>query len=175
MLTPDLKRQGYDEDSSAALIVVSSIMAPLVPPSIAMVLYAALFGTSISRLFVAGIVPGVMLAIALSAHAAWVAARRGHPELPPVGLAEVGRILGRCAPVLLLAVVVMGGIRGGVVNRLVGFATPPVGLCLSVMAGVTGRPIEAISIHALPMVGLAILVLVPVPGVVLVLPDLLVE
>ena len=116
VLTPDMKRQGYDIDYSAALIGVSSIMAPLVPPSIAMILYGALSGTSISRLFVAGIVPGILLALVLSAYAAWIAGRRGYPKLPPAGLREIGRALLGCAPVLLLPVIIIGGIRGGVVT-----------------------------------------------------------
>ncbi|WP_163849233.1 TRAP transporter large permease [Pseudooceanicola aestuarii] len=116
VLTPEMKRQGYQEDYSAALIGVSSIMAPLVPPSIAMILYGALSGTSISRLFVAGIVPGVLLAVILSAYAIWIAGRRGYPKLPPASLGEIGRALGRCAPVLLLPVIIIGGIRGGVVT-----------------------------------------------------------
>ena len=116
VLTPDLKRQGYDEDYSAALIGVSSIMAPLVPPSIAMILYGALSGTSISRLFIAGIVPGAILGVVLSAYAVWIARRRGYPKLPAAGLAEIARSIGQCAPVLLLPVIIIGGIRGGVVT-----------------------------------------------------------
>ncbi|MFG6581479.1 TRAP transporter large permease [Sulfitobacter sp. 1A13191] len=116
VLSPDLKRQGYNEDYSAALIGVSSIMAPLVPPSIAMILYGALSGTSISRLFVAGIVPGVLLAFILSAYAVWIAGRKGYPKLEPVKLREIMRRLGECAPVLLLPVIIIGGIRGGVVT-----------------------------------------------------------
>ncbi|MBY6089658.1 TRAP transporter large permease [Pseudooceanicola sp. 502str34] len=116
VLTPDLKRQGYHEDYAAALIGVSSIMAPLVPPSIAMILYGALSGTSISKLFVAGIVPGALLAVILSAYAVWIAGRRGYPKLPPMGLAEIVRAGVNCAPVLLLPVIIIGGIRGGVVT-----------------------------------------------------------
>lgn len=116
VLTPELKRQGYQEDYSAALIGVSSIMAPLVPPSIAMILYGALSGTSISRLFVAGIVPGILLAIILSIYAMWIAKRRGYPRLPAAGLAEIGRSFVKCAPVLFLPIIIIGGIRGGVVT-----------------------------------------------------------
>ena len=116
VLTPDLKRQGYHEDYAAALIGVSSIMAPLVPPSIAMILYGALSGTSISKLFVAGIVPGALLAVILSAYAVWIAGRRGYPKLPPMGLAEIVRAGVNCAPVLLLPVIIIGGIRGGLVT-----------------------------------------------------------
>ena len=116
VLGPDMKRQGYDEDYSAALIGVSSIMAPLVPPSIAMILYGALSGTSISRLFVAGIVPGAILALVLSGYALWVAGRRGYPKLPAASAREILRALWACAPVLLLPVIIIGGIRGGVVT-----------------------------------------------------------
>lgn len=115
-LMPDLRRQGYHQDYSAALIAVSSIMAPLVPPSIAMILYGALSGTSISKLFVAGIIPGVLLALVLSFYALWVARRRGYPKLPPAGLRDIGKLFVRCAPVLLLPVIIIGGIRGGVVT-----------------------------------------------------------
>ncbi len=116
VLTPELKRQGYHEDYSAALIGVSSIMAPLVPPSIAMILYGALSGTSISKLFVAGIIPGVILAVILSAYAMLIAHRRGYPKLPAMGLMDILRALGKCAPVLLLPIIIIGGIRGGVVT-----------------------------------------------------------
>lgn len=116
VLTPELNRQGYHPDYSAALIGVSSIMAPLVPPSIAMILYGALSGTSISKLFVAGIVPGVILAIVLSAYAMIIARRRGYPKHPPMTFAEIMRAFANCAPVLFLPVLIIGGIRGGLVT-----------------------------------------------------------
>merc|ERR1712034_53227 len=81
-----------------------------------MILYGALSGTSISKLFVAGIVPGALLAVILSAYAVWIAGRRGYPKLPPMGLAEIVRAGVNCAPVLLLPVIIIGGIRGGVVT-----------------------------------------------------------
>ena len=114
VMVPDMKRAGYDVDYSAGLIAVSSLMAPLVPPSIAMIIYGALSGTSIAQLFIAGIVPGVMLAIVLSIYAIWVARRRGYPRAPAESLRQVGRRLLDAGPVLLLPVIIIVGIRGGV-------------------------------------------------------------
>lgn len=114
VLVPDMRRQGYDGDYAAALVAVSSLMAPLVPPSIAMIIYGALSGTSIARLFVGGIAPGLLLALALSAYALWVARRRGYPRHPGEGLAVVLRVTLTAIPVLLLPVIIIVGIRGGV-------------------------------------------------------------
>ena len=89
-------------------------MAPLVPPSIAMIIYGALSGTSIAQLFIAGIMPGILLAIILSIYAVWVARRRGYPRAPAARLAEIGRGFVSAGPVLLLPVIIVVGIRGGV-------------------------------------------------------------
>ncbi|AJE46702.1 TRAP transporter large permease [Celeribacter indicus] len=114
VLVPDMKRQGYDVDYSAALIAVSSLMAPLVPPSIAMIIYGALSGTSISQLFIAGIVPGVLLACVLSIYAVWTAHRHGYPRTEALPLRRILRGFGEAAPILLLPVIIVGGIRGGI-------------------------------------------------------------
>ncbi|OYU37890.1 MAG: C4-dicarboxylate ABC transporter permease [Pseudorhodobacter sp. PARRP1] len=114
VLVPDMKRQGYDEDYSAALIAVSSLMAPLVPPSIAMIIYGALSGTSISQLLIAGIVPGVMLAIILSCYAIYVAHREDYPRAAPMAFQDIMRNAVQAIPVMLLPVIIVVGIRGGV-------------------------------------------------------------
>jgi C4-dicarboxylate transporter, DctM subunit len=114
VLVPDMKRQGYDEDYSAALIAVSSLMAPLVPPSIAMIIYGALSGTSISQLLIAGIMPGIMLAIVLSIYAIYVARRENYPRAPARSLRDILRDALQSAPVMLLPVIIVVGIRGGV-------------------------------------------------------------
>lgn len=114
VMVPDMKRAGYDVDYSAGLIAVSSLMAPLVPPSIAMIIYGALSGTSIAQLFIAGIVPGVLLACVLSIYAIWVARRRGYPRAPAESLRQIAQGFWSAGPVLLLPVIIIVGIRGGV-------------------------------------------------------------
>lgn len=114
VMVPDMKRQGYDVDYSAGLIAVSSLMAPLVPPSIAMIIYGALSGTSISQLLIAGIAPGLMLAVLLSVYAVWVAHRRQYPKAPKQAAAEIAQGFVKALPVLFLPVLIVGGIRGGI-------------------------------------------------------------
>jgi C4-dicarboxylate transporter DctM subunit len=109
-----MKRQGYNNDYAAALMGVSSLLAPLIPPSIAMVIYGALSNTSIARLFVGGIVPGIMLAFALTAYAAWIARRRDYPRRDPPTLVEFFRAALSAVPVMVLPVIIVVGIRGGV-------------------------------------------------------------
>jgi C4-dicarboxylate transporter DctM subunit len=114
VLIPEMKRQGYNNDYAAALMGVSSLLAPLIPPSIAMVIYGALSNTSIARLFVGGIVPGIMLAFALTAYAAWIARRRDYPRRDPPTLVEFFRAALSAVPVMVLPVIIVVGIRGGV-------------------------------------------------------------
>lgn len=114
VMVPDMKRQGYDVDYSAGLIAVSSLMAPLVPPSIAMIIYGALSGTSISQLLIAGIAPGILLACFLSVYAIWVAQRRGYPKAPKQNFSKILSEAWKAIPVMLLPVIIVVGIRGGI-------------------------------------------------------------
>lgn len=114
VLIPDMKKQGYDVNYAAALIAVASLMDPLIPPSITMIIYGALSGTSIAKLFIGGILPGILLALSLTAYAVFIAHRRGYPRLTPPSLAEIGRLTLTALPVLMLPVLIVVGIRGGV-------------------------------------------------------------
>lgn len=114
VLIPDMKRQGYDVNYAAALVATSSLMAPLIPPSIAMIIYGALSGTSIARLLIAGVAPAFLLAIGLTFYALWIARRRGYPRSAPPTWQQFLQILGAAGPVLLLPVIIVVGIRGGI-------------------------------------------------------------
>lgn len=114
VLIPDMKRQGYDVNYAAGLVAVSSLMAPLVPPSIAMIIYGALSGTSIAKLLIAGIVPGFMLAIGLTVYAVWVARVRNYPKRSAPSLSEFIGAAKSTLPVMLLPVIIVVGIRGGI-------------------------------------------------------------
>ncbi|HSI40718.1 MAG TPA: TRAP transporter large permease [Xanthobacteraceae bacterium] len=114
VLIPDMKKQGYDVNYAAALIAVASLMDPLIPPSITMIIYGALSGTSIAKLFIGGIVPGLLLALSLTAYAVFIAHKRGYPRLVPPSPAQIARLTLTALPVLFLPVLIVVGIRGGV-------------------------------------------------------------
>jgi C4-dicarboxylate transporter, DctM subunit len=116
ILIPGMKRQGYPTPYASALIAVASTLGPIIPPSIAMVVYGALSGTSIGALFIAGIVPGLMLGIGLMLHAAWFAHRHQLPRDARTSWRMFGAALVRALPILGLPVVIIGGIRWGIVT-----------------------------------------------------------
>ncbi|WP_173932440.1 TRAP transporter large permease [Chelativorans sp. Marseille-P2723] len=114
VLIPEMKREGYDVNYAAALMSMSSLMAPLIPPSIALVIFGALSQTSIARLFIAGIIPAFLLAIGLSIYAVWIAKKRNYPRSEPPTLREFISACWEVIPVMLLPIIIVGGIRGGV-------------------------------------------------------------
>ena len=76
----EMKKQGYDDSFSAAITASSAVIGPIFPPSIPLVIYGVIAGASIGNLFMAGMVPGFMLAAALCAYDADSAHTRGSPR-----------------------------------------------------------------------------------------------
>jgi tripartite ATP-independent transporter DctM subunit len=114
VLIPARVKEGYDKAYAAALTAVSSVIGPIIPPSIAMIIYGVLSQTSIAKLFLAGIVPGVLLGFSLMAYAWYVARKRGYPTIPKAPAVERVVAVGRATPALLLPVIILGGILSGV-------------------------------------------------------------
>jgi tripartite ATP-independent transporter DctM subunit len=109
-LVPAMEQRGYSRLYAGAITAASSIIGPIVPPSIILIFYGAIMQTSVAALFVAGILPGLLLAFALFLVNAYFAWRDDHPriakgEAPPV----IPAIL-RAAPALLLPIIIVGGI-----------------------------------------------------------------
>ena len=114
VLIPAMEKEGYDKPYAAALTAVTSVIGPIIPPSIAMIIYGVLSGTSIARLFIAGIVPGLLLGFGLMGYA-YVAARRyGHPVSERVPFRAKVVAMGRATPALMLPVIILGGILSGI-------------------------------------------------------------
>jgi len=114
VLIPAMEKEGYGKAYSAALTAVTSVIGPIIPPSIAMIIYGVLSGTSIARLFIAGIVPGLLLGIGLMGYVYYAARRYGHPISEPVPLPQKAVAVGRAIPALMLPVIILGGILSGV-------------------------------------------------------------
>lgn len=115
-LIPMMKSKGYDADYAVNVTSTSAILGILIPPSHNMIIYAAAAGVSVSvaDLFLAGVVPGIVTGIFL-AIAAWaVAVKRGYPKGEFPGWPAFARAFAAALPGLLTAVIIFGGVLGGV-------------------------------------------------------------
>ncbi len=114
VLIPAMKKEGYPGDFSAAVTVASAMVGPIIPPSVAMVIYGALADVSIGRLLLAGILPGILIIAVEMGFTYIIARRRGYPRYPRAKLPEVARATWRGGPALLFPVIIVGGILSGV-------------------------------------------------------------
>jgi len=116
---PELSKRGYDERMTIGTLAGSSTLGLLIPPSIIMIVYATATEQSIARLFIAGVVPGIMLAILFMGFiAVWaiINKHRMPPPDPAISLASRISSLRRLIPVLLLILGVIGSIYGGLAS-----------------------------------------------------------
>ncbi|MDR6955714.1 tripartite ATP-independent transporter DctM subunit [Ancylobacter sp. 3268] len=116
LMIPQMAKRGYDRDYAVNVTVNAAIIALMIPPSHNMILYSIAAGgnVSVADLFTAGVVPGLLLALALMVTAWWVAKRRGYPSEPFPGFARLGFFFLSSLPGLLLIGIIFGGVRSGV-------------------------------------------------------------
>ncbi len=115
VLIPMMEERGYSKGRSTGIVISSAIIANIIPPSIGFILFGVVSGASISRMFMGGLVPGVLLGCALMI--TWfVTARRdglrGEPNTIPAR--EKWQIFWRAIPALVLPVFIIVGLRGGI-------------------------------------------------------------
>lgn len=115
-LVPAMQQAGYKKNYAGAITAASSVIGPIIPPSIVMIFYGALMQTSIAALFIAGLVPGLIIALGLFGLNAYLARRYDHPTGERVPLREVVRRIIYAAPALVIPVVILGGIVFGVMT-----------------------------------------------------------
>ncbi|MEN3291472.1 MAG: C4-dicarboxylate transporter, DctM subunit [Burkholderiales bacterium] len=113
IMIPAMAERGYSKPYATSLSVSAGVLAPLIPPSIAFVIWGVIAEQSISKLFLAGVLPGLIMALGLSAIVAWSARRDKVPRLPRASWSEVRTALRQGVWALLAPVVVLGGIYGG--------------------------------------------------------------
>lgn len=116
LLLPMMVNSGYQKGTSAGLIASASIIGPIIPPSIGFIVFGVATNLSISKLFLAGIVPGIMIAIALCI--AWnIIARRNDLDVAePASWAEKGKALVDGFWALMLPVIILVGLRFGIMT-----------------------------------------------------------
>lgn len=113
LLIPMMRKAGYDIPRSSGLIAAGGIIAPVIPPSIGFVMLGVVGNISITQLFLAGIVPGLLMAVALVLTWTWQARREDMPREPRKALRERLSITVAGVWALLLPVVIVGGLRAG--------------------------------------------------------------
>jgi tripartite ATP-independent transporter DctM subunit len=114
LLIPMMKQAGYQVNRSAGLIAAGGIIAPVIPPSIGMIIFGVAGNVSITKLFLAGIVPGILMGAAIGLTWWWLARRENIQPAPRVSMAERLRITWAGSLALALPVVILGGMKFGV-------------------------------------------------------------
>jgi tripartite ATP-independent transporter DctM subunit len=113
ILIPMMKQAGYPLNRSCGLIAAGGIIAPVIPPSIGFILFGVAGNVSITKLFLAGIVPGILMGLAIGV-AWWIVARRDNvPSAPRVGYRERARLTLNGLWALALPVLIIGGMKFG--------------------------------------------------------------
>jgi TRAP-type transport system large permease protein len=113
ILIPMMRDAGYNVPRAAGLMASGGIIAPVIPPSIAFIIFGVAANVSITQLFMAGIVPGLMMAIALVATWMFVSRRENVKPLPRQPWSVRAKATGRAGWALIMPVIILGGIRFG--------------------------------------------------------------
>ncbi len=114
VILPAMLKQGFPARFGAGILTTSGSLGILIPPSIAMVMYSVSTNVSVGAMFIAGIVPGIVLAILLGFTTWNIARKNNYPRMPKAGAAERWQAFRESVWGLLLIVVVMGGIYSGI-------------------------------------------------------------
>lgn len=116
VMIPSMVKKGYDRSYAAAVIASAGTIGVIIPPSIPMVLYSFVSGVSLGDLFMAGIIPGILVGASLMLCAFVIAWRRGYPTEARLPVRALVRAFWECLPALLAPVFILGAIFTGIVT-----------------------------------------------------------
>ncbi|WP_272005542.1 TRAP transporter large permease [Roseovarius sp. ZX-A-9] len=117
ILVPAMRREGYNEGYAGAIIAAGAMLGPIIPPSVPMIVYAAMANVSVIRLFLAGLLPGLLLFAGFAVIGyLYPTGQAIEHRRPRQSLAVQGKATLFALPVLTLPIVVLGGMRFGIVT-----------------------------------------------------------
>lgn len=108
-----MRKAGYDDDFSVGITAASSIIGPIIPPSLPMVIFGVMASTSIGKLFAAGIVPGLLMALSLMFMVYYLSKKRNYPVDNKFSISVVWFYFKKAVLPLLMPVIIVGGIVSG--------------------------------------------------------------
>jgi tripartite ATP-independent transporter DctM subunit len=114
VMIPALKRDGYPPAYAAAVTAAAASIGPVIPPSIPLVIFGLMANTSVAKLFLAGVVPGILMGVFLLVASSVISRRRGYPAASWAGWREIGASGLRSLLALFMPVIVIGGIVSGI-------------------------------------------------------------
>ncbi|WCM90628.1 TRAP transporter large permease [Acidovorax sp. NCPPB 3576] len=114
ILLPMMRQQNYPPSYSAGLLASGGIIAPIIPPSMPFVIYGVTTNTSISKLFLAGVFPGLMMGIFLILAWWWIARKHQLPSMERVAWGARMKALVRSFWAMMMPVIILGGLKGGI-------------------------------------------------------------
>jgi len=117
LLIPAMKAEGYRPGYAAAVIAAGAMLGPILPPSIPMIVYAVIANVSIGRLFLAGIVPGLLLFVGYMAICAIIARRRNYAARPRAAWRDRIRSTRIAIWALMVPILIVLGIRSGIITE----------------------------------------------------------
>ena len=113
MTIPAMKKEGYDENYTVALASAASLLGPMIPPSITLIVYAGLTDASVQKLFIATLTPAILCTIGFLAYTLWYGKKKDLPKQPKKTAKEAGHIMLDAVWALLLPAIVLGLIFSG--------------------------------------------------------------
>ncbi|RXT07002.1 TRAP transporter large permease [Ammoniphilus sp. CFH 90114] len=114
VMVPEMEKQGYSREFSSALTVSSSLLGPIIPPSLVFIIYGVISETSITSMFLAGIIPGLLLTISFMVLIYFIAIRENFPKSERAPMKEVFKAFLEVLPALLIPLIILVGILSGV-------------------------------------------------------------
>jgi tripartite ATP-independent transporter DctM subunit len=109
-----MRDAGYDDDFSIAITGASSLIGPIIPPSIALVIYAVLAGTSVGKVLIAGIIPGLVMAVALMIMVTFYVRKKNYPTRKKASFSEILHSFYDSILELLTPIIIIGGMLSGI-------------------------------------------------------------